>query len=118
MVPLSFLVLDALAAAGVSVQMLELPVEQDVATWRVSPASAQDAARAVFLRFDRAQAERTEAARQTRQERNRRLTVSDWTQVEDAPSAAKAAWRSYRQALRDLPTTTDLTNPVWPMPPA
>lgn len=39
----------------------------------------------------------------------------DWTQLPDAPltAAQKAAWRSYRQALRDLPETGE-----WPIPPA
>lgn len=34
--------------------------------------------------------------------RNAQLTGSDWTQVADAP-VDKAAWATYRQALRDLP---------------
>lgn len=34
--------------------------------------------------------------------RNAQLAVSDWTQLADAP-VDKAAWASYRQALRDLP---------------
>ena len=52
-----------------------------------------------------------------RAERNRRLAASDWTQVPDAP-VDQAAWALYRQALRDLPsTTTDPRNPDWPKPP-
>jgi hypothetical protein len=34
--------------------------------------------------------------------RNVELNQSDWTQLPDAP-ADKAAWATYRQALRDLP---------------
>jgi len=34
--------------------------------------------------------------------RNAALAASDWTQVSDAP-VDKAAWATYRQALRDLP---------------
>ena len=34
--------------------------------------------------------------------RNAKLAKSDWTQVADSP-ADKAAWATYRQALRDLP---------------
>ncbi len=46
------------------------------------------------------------------------LFGSDWTQSADAP-VDKAAWATYRQALRDLPdNTTDPENPVWPTPPA
>jgi hypothetical protein len=36
------------------------------------------------------------------------LVKSDWTQIEDAP-VDKAAWATYRQALRDLPASN--TNP-------
>ena len=32
------------------------------------------------------------------------LAASDWTQVADAP-VDKAAWATYRQALRDFPVT-------------
>ena len=52
-----------------------------------------------------------------REERNRLLMQSDWTQIADAPVDA-VAWAEYRQALRDLPAnTTDPENPVWPTPP-
>jgi hypothetical protein len=36
--------------------------------------------------------------------RNVELIKSDWTQVEDSP-VDKAAWATYRQALRDLPAS-------------
>ena len=36
--------------------------------------------------------------------RNVELARTDWTQVADAP-ADKTAWATYRQALRDLPTS-------------
>lgn len=40
----------------------------------------------------------------SRIKRNRKLELSDWTQVIDAPlsESEKQEWRSYRQALRDL----------------
>jgi hypothetical protein len=41
-------------------------------------------------------------AAQVRAARDWALTASDWTQVADAP-VDKAAWATYRQALRDLP---------------
>lgn len=34
------------------------------------------------------------------------LAATDWTQIADSP-ANKAAWATYRQALRDLPTQND-----------
>jgi hypothetical protein len=51
------------------------------------------------------------------------LTNSDWTQTVDAPLSAevKAAWATYRQALRDLPATyPNATKPediTWPLRP-
>ena len=36
--------------------------------------------------------------------RSRELAASDWTQVADS-TADKAAWKTYRQALRDLPSS-------------
>lgn len=51
--------------------------------------------------------------------RNQCLTDSDWSMMPDAPLSEpqRAAWRMYRQALRDLPQTTDLGSPDFPQPP-
>jgi hypothetical protein len=54
---------------------------------------------------------------EVRAERNAKLTATDWTQVADS-TADKAAWATYRQALRDItaqggfPWTID-----WPVQP-
>ena len=53
---------------------------------------------------------------QVRLWRNSELARTDWTQVADAPVNAEA-WATYRQALRDLPATIDISNPVLPDPP-
>jgi len=53
---------------------------------------------------------------QVRLWRNYELARTDWTQVADAPVDA-AAWAAYRQALRDLPDTIDIANPVLPEAP-
>lgn len=53
-----------------------------------------------------------------RAERNNLLAQSDWTVLSDSPTST-AAWKAYRQALRDLPAnTTDPTAPDWPTPPS
>ena len=53
-----------------------------------------------------------------REERDRLLSATDWTQVPDAP-VDQQAWAIYRQELRDLPdNTTDPRNPVWPTRPS
>jgi len=43
----------------------------------------------------------TTQAEAMRKQRNEKLDESDWTQVADAP-VDKAAWATYRQALRDV----------------
>lgn len=58
------------------------------------------------------------AWRDLRAERDRLLAESDWTVLGDSPTPT-AAWKTYRQALRDLPAnTTDPFNVVWPTPPS
>lgn len=55
-----------------------------------------------------------------RAERDGRLAETDWTQLPDAPLTVEqvAAWRTYRQQLRDLPANTeDPRNPIWPTRP-
>ena len=52
--------------------------------------------------------------------RNGLLRDSDWTQLADVPLDADevAAWVTYRQALRDLPSTSaTVSGLVWPTPP-
>lgn len=59
-------------------------------------------------------------------ERNRRLAMTDWTELPSVVSLRGSdwslAWQSYRQALRDMPN--DLNNPInvdapeFPIPPA
>lgn len=62
------------------------PVQQDgkwVMNWVVSPIPEE------------------EMAAKVRKQRNAKLAECDWTQVADAP-VDKAAWATYRQALRDI----------------
>lgn len=52
--------------------------------------------------------------------RDRKLRASDWTELPSArlSEEKRAEWRAYRQALFDLPETTeDPGSPVWPIPP-
>ena len=60
-----------------------------------------------------------------REERDRRIALTDWRAGSDLTLAS--AWSTYRQALRDLPTsaspkldanyTLDLTSVTWPTEP-
>ena len=53
-----------------------------------------------------------------RADRDRFLSLSDWTQMPDNNLANKANWATYRQELRDLPSQSgfpwDITWPVEP----
>ena len=49
-----------------------------------------------------------------RNKRNELLTQSDWTQVNDSPLSdfKKQEWATYRQSLRDLPSTNQSVNNI------
>lgn len=58
-----------------------------------------------------------EIQKEIRNERNRLLAASDWTQIGDAP-VDRAAWAAYRQALRDLPSQPGFPAEIdWPIKP-
>lgn len=65
-----------------------------------------------------------EAMVELRWERDRRLTICDWTQLPDVPltPAMVAQWRAYRKALRDTPEAVQAQGwdgaVDWPTPPA
>ena len=62
-------------------------------------------------------AETAQAAQSVRSQRDSLLAASDWTQVPDAP-VDQAAWRTYRQALRDVTTQSGFPHEVtWPIAP-
>lgn len=75
---------------------------------KYSLADMDDAAKAAH---DAYQADRI------RDDRNRRLAECDWTQLSDAPGD-KAAWATYRGALRDVPAQDGFPWDVnWPTKP-
>ena len=58
------------------------------------------------------------AAASVRSERNEKLADTDWTQLADSTANA-TTWGTYRQALRDLPTTEGFPhNVTWPTEPS
>ena len=69
-----------------------------------------------------------EPMRLLRLERNTRLTACDWTQSRDLTLSNDDAWKTYRQALRDLPASAsptldsygdlDMTSVTWPTEPS
>lgn len=64
--------------------------------------------------------ELTELEDQIRNQRDKKLNASDWTQMPDSPlsDADKTLWQTYRQALRDIPAQTNFpTDITWPAEP-
>tara|TARA_Y100000004_G_scaffold585_1_gene793 strand:+ start:1274 stop:1624 length:351 start_codon:yes stop_codon:yes gene_type:complete len=58
--------------------------------------------------------------KELRQERNQRLAEVDWVAIRafTTNTPVPEEWKTYMQALRDLPANTeDPENPVWPTPP-
>tara|TARA_B100000508_G_C11421640_1_gene258642 strand:- start:182 stop:592 length:411 start_codon:yes stop_codon:yes gene_type:complete len=58
---------------------------------------------------------------QLRYERDKKLAETDWvvTKANETGVAESNDWKTYRQALRDLPlNTTDPFNPTWPTKPS
>ena len=53
-----------------------------------------------------------------RNERNRRLANTDWTQLADTANTIGIEWLNYRESLRDLPSNTENPyQPQWPLTP-
>jgi|APGre2960657444_1045066.scaffolds.fasta_scaffold17929_2 hypothetical protein len=63
---------------------------------------------------------RARALPHVRETRNQLIAMSDWRVMPDSPLTPekRAEWMAYRQALRDLPSTTELINPVYPQMPS
>jgi len=69
------------------------------------------------LSQDEINANTAQQAAAVRADRNARLAATDWTQIADS-TADKAAWATYRQALRDVPSQAGFPQSVtWPQQP-
>ena len=53
-----------------------------------------------------------------RNERDRIIAHTDWTQNADVPESTKIKWQSYRQQLRDITKQEDPFNITWPTKPS
>lgn len=59
-----------------------------------------------------------DVAERVRTDRNKKLADTDWTQLADS-NANATTWGTYRQALRDLPSTDGFPhNVTWPTEPS
>jgi hypothetical protein len=69
------------------------------------------------MKHSQAELESIVQSANARKRRNKLLSASDWTQVADAP-VDKAAWATYRQALRDISAQAGFPwAVVWPAQP-
>ena len=56
-----------------------------------------------------------------REERNKKLAATDWTQYNDSPlsDSKKTEWATYRQSLRDITSSTQsIFSVTWPTEPS
>ena len=92
------------------------------ANWLVATLDPETQAVVISNDAERLSAAHAERLAEIRVRRDALLVGSDWTQVGDSPldADAKAAWRTYRQALRDLPDAAVACpfDAVWPVAPA
>ena len=85
------------------------PVFTDIPATETEPAKTAAEQEAAY----KAQKD-AEQAKSVREQRGTKLAECDWTQVADSP-VDKAAWATYRQALRDITTQDGFPwNVTWP----
>ena len=80
----------------------------------------------LLAKIDELNNENTEAMKLLRKERDKRIAETDWRASSDLTLSSE--WSTYRQALRDLPSTAtptldtnynlDLTSVTWPTEPS
>lgn len=118
---------------GIDEEFLQANSSTKVTTWKphnpatekLVPTSAYLEDNQVFtvevqpLTEEELQAKLNSAWASVRSIRNKKLTESDWTQVDDAPltNLEKASWAAYRQALRDITTQASPDSIEWPKAP-
>ena len=62
----------------------------------------------------------SEKWKDVRSQRDRLLNETDWvvTKATETETSVSSAWKSYRQALRDVPSQSDPDNITWPTKPS
>ena len=81
-------------------------------SWDGSSVSADDDALATY--------QTAEKWKDIRSQRDALLSDTDWivTKAKETGTNMPTAWKTYRQALRDVPTQTDVDNITWPTKPS
>jgi hypothetical protein len=109
---------DTLAAYGIyAVQEVSAP-EVDPLTQRHEQTTPVQVDGKWTQTWQVTQLPENQAVVNVRAKRNQLLADSDWTQLADAP-VNQAAWATYRQALRDLPSGEGFPYSItWPVAPS
>lgn len=92
----------------------------DTLAWRAIDGDFTQVDGAWTLPYQMVKLSQSQAESRVRHQRTNLLADCDWTQVTDSAlsAEAKAAWVTYRQALRDVTSQADFPyNVTWPTPP-
>ena len=93
------------------------PPAFDYETQRLSQKTPENRNGQWFMAWEVTQIPEPEMSAKLRDKRNKLLAGCDWTQLADAP-VDKAAWATYRQALRDISALAGFPWVVtWPQSP-
>lgn len=109
---------DDMVALGVSPQAV---ISSDGQTITVDPPAPRHIVRLLADLMVRQPPDSDDRMAYLRHIRDALIGVTDWTQAADSPLTAeqRAAWATYRQALRDLPQTYSGSGPIpWPAAPS
>ena len=124
---MKYTITEALAALKPNAEWHMLGTEYSGIYWddKIETKPTEDEVKAKLTELESA-----EPMRLLRIERTKRLTASDWvvTMHKELGTNIPAAWKNYRQALRDLPSSAtpkldsfgdlDLTSVTWPTKPS
>ena len=124
---MKYTITEALAALKPNAEWHMLGTEYSGIYWddKIETKPTEDEVKAKLTELEAA-----EPMRLLRIERTKRLTASDWvvTMHKELGTNIPAAWKNYRQALRDLPSSAtpkldsfgdlDLTSVTWPTKPS
>ena len=128
-------IIDGVAYSGLDLSFLDSDIwavqwdtdkghveKRDYSVTEITDITPYNTAKTKWVEADQAAKATTPTTeKDVREERDNLLNTSDWTVLPDSPlSDSKIAeWKTYRQALRDLPAnTTDWANPTYPTSPS
>jgi hypothetical protein len=93
-------------------------VEESTPTFNVANQRLEQSWIIRDLTADELQHKIDECSASVRDERNKKLFESDWTQGKDIPDSISIPWATYRQALRDITNQSGFPSTVvWPVQP-